>query len=105
MARSAAHQVGRAGTVRADIVESLHGGEFAEVLARLAPDVVFLAVSEQPWHALDALPPVLRSPVQELGFGPWLPVHLAPVTQAMIGVRSPSTLRTTIWRSCATTRS
>jgi hypothetical protein len=96
LARLAARQVGRDCSVSSAVVESLDGGAFADELRRFRPSVIFLAVSEQPWHVLDSMPAHLRGALGEVGFGPWLPVHLAPVTAAMVGIRDSGTAATVV---------
>jgi len=62
----------------------------AEIISRVHPDVIFLAVSRQSWRVITTLPRPYAEALAEANFGPWLPMHLAPVTAAMMAVRAAS---------------
>ena len=53
--------------------------ETAEVLTRLAPDVILSTVSLQAWWVISQLPTDLYKKFRLVaGYGPWLPMHLLP---------------------------
>ncbi|MFF2601341.1 hypothetical protein ACFVVB_19920 [Streptomyces californicus] len=60
----------------------------AEVIAEFAPDVVFLAASLQSWWVISTLPAERFQRLYAANFGPWLPMHLAPVHKAMQAIQA-----------------
>ncbi len=50
--------------------------EVAEIIARLAPDLVLTTATMMPWWVPDRLPPERAEIFQKAGFGVWLPIHL-----------------------------
>jgi hypothetical protein len=60
----------------------------AEVIDKFAPDVLFLAASRQSWWVIGTLPKAPFERLYAANFGPWLPMHLVPVHQAMRAVRA-----------------
>jgi hypothetical protein len=68
----------------------------AEVIARVRPDLIFLAVSRQSWWVTSTLPQDQFSALAEANFGPWLPMHLAPVVSAMRAVRAANSSATVV---------
>ncbi|WP_326756660.1 hypothetical protein OIE73_38375 [Streptomyces hirsutus] len=59
----------------------------ARTLADLRPDIVFTTASKQAWWVVNSLPEPLREELSQAQFGPWLPMHLAPLLQLMQAVR------------------
>lgn len=68
----------------------------AEIVARVRPDVIFLAVSRQSWWVTSTLPPDQFEAIAEANFGPWLPMHLAPVVSIMTAVRAAGSSATVV---------
>ena len=60
----------------------------AATLARVQPDIVFNATSLQSWRIITELPPAVFAELDEAQFGPWLPMHLAPMLSLMRAVRA-----------------
>lgn len=96
LARLAGRQMGLAPRVQARAVGSFRSGRFADTLREFNPTTVFLAVSELPWYRLELLPETWRERLYALGLGPWAPVHLAPVLEAMHGIASSGTATTVV---------
>jgi hypothetical protein len=59
----------------------------AEGIARFDPDVIFLTASFQAWWVISTLPVEFSARLAAAHFGPWLPMHLAPVALAMRALR------------------
>lgn len=73
---------------QARLIAAVHG-RAPEVVAA-APDwsgegvdLAVLAPSMQSWWVLNELPETRRAPLRVLGFGAWLPFHLAPLVEVM----------------------
>ncbi|WP_428965993.1 Rossmann-fold NAD(P)-binding domain-containing protein [Micromonospora fluostatini] len=60
----------------------------AEEIAAFGPDIIFAAASVQSWWVLFDLPPAKFEKLYQARFGPWVPLHLAPVAQLMQAVRA-----------------
>jgi hypothetical protein len=60
----------------------------AEILCRVNPDIVFSTVTRQSWRVITELPKQVFERLDEAQFGPWLPMHLAPVHSLMSAVRA-----------------
>lgn len=60
----------------------------AEVIVRFRPDIIFLAASLQSWWVISTLPDDAFQRLYQANFGPWLPMHLVPVMNAMRAVRA-----------------
>ena len=60
----------------------------ATVLARVRPDIVFVAVSIQSWWVIQELPPKDFECLDAAQFGPWLPMHLTLVRNLMLAVKA-----------------
>lgn len=58
----------------------------AETIASVAPDVTFLALSRQPYWVVGTLPSEAKRRLARAEFGPWLPMHVAPVANVMRAV-------------------
>jgi hypothetical protein len=59
----------------------------AETIAHFAPDIIFCAVTTQPWLRITALPKHLFERLYQAQVGPWLPLTLTPVYKLMQAVR------------------
>lgn len=59
----------------------------ASLLADVRPDVVIHTASLQAWWVVNNLPSALHARVAEAGLGAWLPMHLAPASTLMRGLR------------------
>jgi hypothetical protein len=68
----------------------------AEEIATFAPDIIFSAASLQSWWVISLLPSAAFRRVSEAGFGPWLPMHLAPVLKLMRAVRASGSQATVV---------
>jgi hypothetical protein len=60
----------------------------AEVIATARPDVVYSTATMQSWLVPERLRPELRTPLASVGYGMWLPVHLALTRRLMLAVRA-----------------
>ncbi|WP_327404487.1 hypothetical protein OG194_33420 [Streptomyces sp. NBC_01288] len=60
----------------------------ATALGSFAPDIIFNAASIQSWHVVTGLSERRRQAIAKAHFGPWLPMHLAPVLKLMRAVRA-----------------
>jgi hypothetical protein len=78
---------GRSPRVTCAPVDVRNRDQTAAAIATFRPDVIFSAVTLQSWWVTATLPPRAAARVAEARFGPWLPVHLAPVRQLMLAVR------------------
>jgi hypothetical protein len=58
----------------------------AETIARFAPDIIFCAVTMQPWLHITTLPRPYYETFYQAHVGPWLPLTLAPVYKLMQAV-------------------
>jgi hypothetical protein len=85
--RFSALQRGCPSTVDYEVADLRDRDRTAEVIARFDPDVVFLAASLQSWWVISTLPPAAFARLYAANFGPWLPMHLVPVMQAMQAIR------------------
>lgn len=63
----------------------------ATQISEFAPDIIFAAVSMQPWWTLFQLPKGKFDALYKAAYGPWLPFHLAPVAKLMKAVKQSST--------------
>lgn len=68
----------------------------SEVIDAFGADVIFLAVSLQSWWVISTLPREAFRRLYGANFGPWLPMHLAPVTKAMRAVRQAGSRATVV---------
>jgi hypothetical protein len=59
----------------------------AAVISAFDPDVIFLAVSYQSWWVISELPQLAFQTLYAANYGPWLPMHLAPVRRCMQAIR------------------
>lgn len=87
LARLTAAQLGYDREVSTAVVDANEVEATAETLARLRPDIVFTTMSLQAWWVVTRLPEPVRSRLDEAGFGPWLPMHLARLYDLMRAVR------------------
>jgi hypothetical protein len=60
----------------------------AEVIASARPDIVYSTATMQSWLVPERLSPGLRTPLASIGYGMWLPVHLALTRRLMMAVRA-----------------
>lgn len=88
LARFSAVQRGWSPTVDYAVTDVTDTGHTAEVIAQHHPDVIFLALSYQSWWVILTLPEPAFKALYAANFGPWLPMHLAPVLHAMRAVRA-----------------
>ena len=51
-------------------------GKTSETLARINPSVIFNSTSLQSYWVVELLPKEIHKKFQEVGYGPWLPMHL-----------------------------
>jgi hypothetical protein len=59
----------------------------AETITRFAPDIIFCAVTMQPWLRITTLPQPYFEKLYQAQVGPWLPLTLAPVYKLMQAVQ------------------
>lgn len=59
----------------------------AEAIAHFTPDIIFCAVTMQPWMHITTLPKPLFEVLYQAQVGPWLPLTLAPVYKLMQAVQ------------------
>ena len=52
----------------------------AETIACLKPDLIFNAASLQSWRIITELPRTEFEALDQAQFGPWLPMHIVPVS-------------------------
>lgn len=64
-----------------------HIEQTAETITRFAPDIIFCAVTIQPWLRITTLPQPYFEKLYQAQVGPWLPLTLAPVYKLMQAVR------------------
>ncbi|WP_406466489.1 hypothetical protein OH738_00630 [Streptomyces hirsutus] len=81
MQRGHRTEVGHALTDLTDVART------AERIAAFQPDVLFLAVSYQPWWHITTLPEAAFQRLYAANYGPWLPMHLVPTMKAMEALR------------------
>ncbi|MCC5036612.1 hypothetical protein DMH02_026435 [Streptomyces sp. WAC 00631] len=86
LSRLTAAQLGFHRTVGTAVIDLTDVTATARALAELRPDIVFTTASRQAWWVVDALPGPLREELSPAQFGPWLPMHLAPLLQLMQAV-------------------
>ncbi|HEY0165857.1 MAG TPA: hypothetical protein VGB75_02335 [Jatrophihabitans sp.] len=67
------------GEVSGHVVDLQQPASAVEVLDRFQPTMVINCASVQSWRRLTELPAALYRELDEAQFGPWLPMHLAPV--------------------------
>ncbi len=60
----------------------------AEVIAQSRADVVYSTATMQSWLVPERLSPALKAPLERIGYGMWLPVHLAMTRRVMLAVRA-----------------
>src|ERR1044072_3016428 len=77
LARFTAANLGLIGDVRVERIDLDDIGGTAETLARVRPDIIFMAASLQSWRIITKLPKEHFEALDEAQFGPWLPMHLA----------------------------
>lgn len=70
---------GYRGEVSGHVVDLEHPATAVEALDRFEPTMVVNCASVQSWRRLTELPGELYRELDEAQFGPWLPMHLAPV--------------------------
>jgi hypothetical protein len=87
LAVQGALQLGRPPEVTCGAVDVRNGDQAATAIAEFRPDVVFGALTWQSWWVTSTLPPRASARIAEARFGPWLPMHLAPVRHLMTAVR------------------
>jgi hypothetical protein len=83
LARFSALQRGYPASVDHAVTDLRDADRTAEALAQFEPDVVFLAASLQSWWVVTTLPTAAAARLAPAHFGPWLPLHAAPVLWAM----------------------
>lgn len=83
LARFAAMQRGKYPKLSRSTCDVRNTEALAAEIAAFRPDVVFLAVSLQSWWFITQLPQGLRERLAPAHYGPWLPMHLAPVLWSM----------------------
>jgi hypothetical protein len=88
LARFSAMQCGRAPSIEFVPVDLDDIDRTATQIAEVDPDIVFAAVSLQPWWAISLLPDEACRRLSRANFGPWLPMHLAPVARLMQALRT-----------------
>ncbi len=79
---------GYRGEVSGHVLDLEHPASAVDVLDRFQPTMVVNCASVQSWRRLTELPGELFRELDEAQFGPWLPMHLAPVQalgQALLG--------------------
>jgi hypothetical protein len=59
----------------------------AEIVSRVAPDIIVSCATLQTWWLPDLLPPQQKSIINKAGFGVWLPVHLTLTLKLMEALR------------------
>ncbi len=59
----------------------------AETIAHFAPDIIFCAVTIQPWMHITTLPTSVFEQLYQAQVGPWLPLTLTPVYKLMQAVQ------------------
>jgi hypothetical protein len=87
LAVQGALQLGRAPEVTCGAVDVRNTDQTAAAVAEFRPDIVFGALTRQSWWVPSTLPPGAAARIAEARFGPWLPMHLAPVRHLMVAVR------------------
>ncbi|MFD6349671.1 hypothetical protein ACH4MA_11750 [Streptomyces roseolus] len=91
LARFCALQRGFAPAADHAVTDVTDTARTAETIAAFDPDVLFLAVSYQSWWVISTLPDENFRRLYAANYGPWLPMHLAPVMKAMEAVRLSGT--------------
>ncbi|WP_143036181.1 NAD-dependent epimerase/dehydratase family protein [Lentzea fradiae] len=87
LALHAVTQMGYYPSVEADQVDLFDVDRTAELIARVAPDVIFTTASLQPWWQIFELPKALAEEIDRASIGPWLPMQLTLVYHLMQAVR------------------
>lgn len=88
LARFSAIQRGFPAEISYAIGDVRNTDQVAAAIRGYEPDVIFLALSRQPWWVVFQLPQAESEQIRRANFGPWLPMHLAPVLDAMIAIRA-----------------
>jgi hypothetical protein len=71
-------------------VDLEHVESMAELLHRVAPDILLSTATRLTWWVTDLLPGDAARALKPAGFGVWLPVHLAPTVKLMRAVADAS---------------
>ncbi|MFF9347894.1 hypothetical protein [Streptomyces sp. NPDC014734] len=91
LARFCGLQRGHTPTISHAVTDVTDAARTAERITAFGPDVLFLAVSLQSWWVISTLEESAFKRVYAANYGPWLPMHLVPVMQAMEAVRLSGT--------------
>lgn len=67
-------------------MDVFHVDQTAQTLSRLKPDLIFCALTLQPWLTIRKLPPPIFETLYQATTGPWLPLTLTPVYKLMQAV-------------------
>lgn len=59
----------------------------ATTIYRIRPDIIFNSASLQSWRTITQLPLEHYRALSKAGFGPWLPMHLAPAYELMRAIK------------------
>jgi hypothetical protein len=83
----AALQLGYAPSVEYAALDLKDVERTADLIAQFAPDLIFCAVTRQPWLRITTLPKPLYEKLYQAQVGPWLPLTLTPVYKLMQAVK------------------
>ncbi|MCD5980294.1 hypothetical protein [Pseudomonas quasicaspiana] len=87
--RLGALQLGGACTVYPVVMDLAEGHieENARTVYWIRPDIIFNSASLQSWRMMTQLPLEHYQALNKAGFGPWLPMHLAPAYELMRAIK------------------
>ena len=86
LAVQSALQLGRPPVVTCREADVRNEDQTAQAIADFRPDLVLSALTRQSWWVTSLLPPRAGARLAEARFGPWLPMHLAPVRHLMVAL-------------------
>lgn len=83
-------QMGGVCTIYPVVMDLAEGNveENARIIYRIRPDIIFNSASLQPWRLIGHLPAAHYQALDKAGFGPWLPMQLAPAYELMRAIKS-----------------
>jgi len=59
----------------------------ADTISHFQPDIIFCAITFQPWMVIASLPKPFYEQLYQAQLGPWLPLHLTPVYKLMQAIQ------------------